>query len=152
MKISLKNEIFLSKDLLMKVLILFGVLYFFNLSIWFDGIAIILITFPTIYLHLKYSYNDKNKTLIINQNNIFLEINDKIIDLRSTDKIVIRGSVGLTRNIIPILISPSYYEVIFKSKEFGEVSVSSLIEPNVREVILDLFDNKMVSYDYFIIY
>lgn len=152
MKISPKNEIILLKDLILRTLILVVVLYFVNLPIWFDGIAIILITFPTLYLHLKYSYVDKNKILIINQNEVFLEINNEKFDLKTTSKIIIRGSVGLTRNIIPILVSPSYYEVIFTSKEFGEISVSSLVEPNVREMILSVFDNEIISYDYFMVY
>jgi hypothetical protein len=101
---------------------------------------------------LKYSLQDEKKTLIIDNENISLKINDKNYNLNSTDKIIIHGSVGLTRNIIPIFISPSYYYISFISKEYGELSVSSLVDLNLKELILKRFDKSIISYDYFILY
>lgn len=152
MTLNLKNEIRILKELILRTLILIAVLYFFNLPIWFDCVTIILITFPTLYLHLKYSYADRNKTLIIKPESVFLTINNEKFNLKSTNKIIIKGSVGLTRNIIPIFISPNYYNVIFISEEFGEVSISSLVELNLRNEILKSFNNQIIKYDYFLLY
>lgn|SRR5690606_25820213 len=150
--ITLKKEIILLKDLIIRFLVLFTVLYLFKLPFWFDFISIILISFPTIYLHLKYSFEDRNKALITNKNDIYLEINDVKFNLKPSNKVIIRGSVGLTRNIIPVFISPSYYNIIFKSEEFGEISVSSLIDPNLKEVIFNYFNNQVIEYDYYLFY
>src|SRR5690606_15552691 len=140
------------KGLTLTALMLATILYLFNLPIWFDAVAIILFVFPTVYLHLKYSYTDRNKKLIIENSTIFLEIDNAKFDLNSTNKIIIRGSVALTRNVINILISPNYYNVLFISNEFGEISVSSVVNPDLKSIILDRFDNKIIEYDYFLLY
>ena len=146
------KEIQMLKGLILTALMLATILYLFNLPIWFDAVAIILFVFPTVYLHLKYSYTDRNKKLIIENSTIFLEIDNAKFDLNSTNKIIIRGSVTLTRNVINILISPNYYNVLFISNEFGEISVSSVVNPDLKSIILDRFDNKIIEYDYFLLY
>lgn len=111
-----------------------------------------LVTLPSIYLHLKYSLQDENKTLIVDGNSILLKIENEYYDLNLSEKIIIHGSVGLTRNIIPIFISPSYYYISFISKEYGELSISSLVDINLNKLILERFDKNIISYDYFILY
>jgi len=151
-KINLKNEFNVSKDIIIRVFVFICILYFMNLSLWINFIFILLASGSSIYLHLKYSLQDEKKTLIIDNENISLKINDKNYNLNSTEKIIIHGSVGLTRNIIPIFISPSYYYISFISKEYGELSVSSLVDLNLKELILERFDKSIISYDYFILY
>lgn len=65
------KEIQMLKGLILTALMLATILYLFNLPIWFDAVAIILFVFPTVYLHLKYSYTDRNKKLIIENSTIF---------------------------------------------------------------------------------
>lgn len=152
MKITLKKELLILRNLILKVIVISTFLYFINLSMWVNIIVITLITFPTIYLHLEYSYIDRYKTIVFKNGDFFLQINNDKFDLSSTNKIVIRGSVALTRNVIPLVISPNYYNVIFISKEFGEISVSSLVNPNLKNIILERFDNEIINYDYFLLY
>lgn len=149
-KINIKNDFNVLKDLIIRVFVFICILYIMNLSLWI--IFILLASGPSIYLHLKYSLQDENKTLIVEHKNISLKINNKNFSLNSTEKIIIHGSVGLTRNIIPIFISPSYYYITFISKEFGELTISSLVDLNLNELILERFDKNIISYDYFILY
>lgn len=151
-KINLKNELKVAKNIIFSTLSIVILLYFIDLKLWICFIVIMLVTLPSIYLHLKYSLQDENKTLIVDGNSILLKIENEYYDLNLSEKIIIHGSVGLTRNIIPIFISPSYYYISFISKEYGELSISSLVDINLNKLILERFDKNIISYDYFILY
>lgn len=156
-RVNIKRELTAISELVIRVVFVAIILVLINelfieLSIWISMSIILLITIPTIFLHLAYSYKDKDKTIIMTDNDIYLEIKDQRIDLSSSKKIVIKGSVALTRKAVPMLISPNYYEIIFISDEFGELTVSSLFDIKIKDEIFKRFGPDLIEYNYFFLY
>jgi len=151
-KITLKKELAMFSNIVVRIIILTVLSYFLEFEMWFNILAFSATTLPTLYLHLQYSYSDRNKSLVLDKSSIHLEINDKVFDLSTSNKIIINGHVALTRNVIPIFVSPNYYNVTFLSEEFGEVSVSSLVYRDLKILIVEHFDEDIISYEYFWLY
>lgn len=151
-KITIKKELAMFSNIIVRIIILTVLSYFLEFEKWFNIIAFSVITLPTLYLHLQYAYSDRNKSLVLDKSSVHLEINDKVFDLSSANKIIINGHVALTRNVIPVFVSPNYYNVTFISKEFGEVSVSSLVYRNLKSIVMEHFDEEIIYYEHFLLY
>ena len=151
-KITLKKEIVMLSNIAIRIIILIALSHFLEFERWFNVLAISVTVLPILYLHLQYSYSDRNKALVLDNHSVRLQINDKEFDLSTSNKIIINGHVALTRNVIPIFLSPNYYNVRFISEKFGEVSVSSLVYKDLKKLIVEHFNEDIVSYEYFWFY
>lgn len=151
-KITLKKELAMLLNVAATIVVFTVFLYFFNLNLWVDIVVIVSVSLPTLYLHLQYAYSDRNKSLVLDKSSVHLEINDKVFDLSLANKIIINGHVALTRNVIPVFVSPNYYNVTFISKEFGEVSVFSLVYRDLKSIIMKHFDEEIIYYEHFLLY
>ena len=151
-KMNLSNDIKVAQDFIVRTLILVCFLYLFEASFWVNLIIILSTVIPSVYLHLMYSMEDEHKMIVIEEDKMILKNKDKSYDLHLSEQIIFQGSVGLTRNIIPLFISPNYYKITFISKVFGEVTITSLLDLHIKDEILKRFDENKISYDYFILY
>lgn len=151
-KITLTKELVMFSNVAVRIIILIVISYFLEFEMWFNVLAFSVTTVPTLYLHLQYAYSDRNKSLVLDKSSVRLEINDQVFDLNTSNKIIINGHVALTRNVIPVFVSPNYYNVTFISEEFGEVSVSSLVYRDLKSLIVEHFDEDIISYEYFWLY
>ena len=151
LKISFKNEMYLISFILVRLLFFLALIILLNMSSYFYY-AMIFMLLPSFYLHFKYLFNDQGKLVLLTEDKLFLVLNNLEVDLTEAKEVVFHGSVGLTRSVIPFLISPDYYNVIFKMEGGKEFSVSSLLDRKLKNYIYNRINKELIGYEYYMLY
>lgn len=128
--------------------------YLFDLPVLFNIICFTGIVFPSIYLFLKFLYEDEGKTLLINEENeiVLIQKNKNEIILTNSTKVIVNCSVALKRKVIPLLIEKNMYYILFQDHNNQKVIVTSILNKNLIKLIEERIDPYKIEYNYFMLY
>lgn len=121
------------------ILIFIVIVSYFVIKDGIDGIFIFIFFFlfqiiPTIYIHVKYYYTDKNKSVEINYNKIKVNSFKTVTIYNDFDiqKIIIYKSANMDSFGIPLMVFENYYfaKIILKNETHFEMTC--LLDPEIE--------------------
>jgi len=140
MKISLINQLKSLSWLFFFLLIIISVISYFVIKNGTNGIFIFLFLslfqiIPTIYIHVKYYFTDKNKSIVINYNKIEVNLYKTVTIYNDFDiqKIIIYKSANMDSFGIPLMVFENYYYAKIILKNGTNFELTCLIDPEIEQ-------------------